>query len=169
MYAIVNTSGRHLSLQDLRVMLSPRERIDLDSVCDRREIEASTHLKHALKKGYVKVVVKDKEGHDFSVPQTQSGITKDDLNKIKSEIASIIQDAIKSMPSSTVVVQGGVVDKNADHVDHGIEMSDEVLDHIHKKAVDRLMNNTEKTVDVKPVHGSNLNIKKNLDELEDLL
>lgn len=167
MYAIVNTSGRHLSLQDLRVMLSPRERIDLDSVCDRREIEASTHLKHALKKGYVKVVVKDKEGHDFSVPQ--SGITKDDLNKIKSEIASIIQDAIKSMPTSTVVVQGAVQANEGSDSDHGIQMSDEVLDHIHKKAVDRLMNNTEKTVDVKSVQSSNLNIKKNLDELEDLL
>ena len=32
MYSIVNTSGRYLSIQDLRIMLSPRERIDLDNV-----------------------------------------------------------------------------------------------------------------------------------------
>ena len=167
MYAIVNTSGRHLSLQDLRVMLSPRERIDLDSVCDRRDIEASAHLKHALKKGYVKVVLKDREGHDFGVQQ--SAITKDDLNKIKSEIENIIKDAIKSMPSSTVVVQNSTQGGVSVDSEHNIQMSDEVLDHIHKKAVDRLMNNTEKTVDVKSVKTSNLNIKKNLDELEDLL
>jgi hypothetical protein len=167
MYTIVNTSGRHLSLQDLRVMLSPRERIDLDAVCERRDIEASLHLKHALKKGYVKVVVKDRDGQNFD--HTQSSITKDDLNKIKVEIASIIQDAIKAMPASTVVVQNGNNSVNTSDSDSGVTMSDEVLDHIHKKAVDRLMNNTEKAVDVKSVQSANLNIKKNLDELEDLL
>jgi hypothetical protein len=148
-------------------MLSPRERIDLDAVCERRDIEASLHLKHALKKGYVKVVVKDRDGQNFD--HTQSSITKDDLNKIKVEIASIIQDAIKAMPASTVVVQNGNNSVNTSDSDSGVTMSDEVLDHIHKKAVDRLMNNTEKAVDVKSVQSANLNIKKNLDELEDLL
>jgi hypothetical protein len=73
------------------------------------------------------------------------------------------------MPASTVVVQNGNNSVNTSDSDSGVTMSDEVLDHIHKKAVDRLMNNTEKAVDVKSVQSANLNIKKNLDELEDLL
>ena len=167
MYSIVNTSGRYLSIQDLRIMLSPRERIDLDNVCEIREIESSIHLKSALKKGYIKVVIKDREGFDPSQSvSSPSVITKDDLDKVKQDIAGIIKEALSSIKvvgsSNEAVPQ---VNVNVG----GIEMSDTVLEAIHKKTVDRLMMNSEKAVEVKQSKTNNVNMDKNLDELEGLL
>ena len=167
MYSIVNTSGRYLSIQDLRIMLSPRERIDLDNVCERREIESRVHLKSALKKGYIKVVIKDREGFDPSQSvSSPSVITKDDLDKVKQDIAGIIKEALSSIKvvgsSNEAVPQ---VNVNVG----GIEMSDTVLEAIHKKTVDRLMMNSEKAVEVKQSKTNNVNMDKNLDELEGLL
>ena len=167
MYSIVNTSGRYLSIQDLRIMLSPRERIDLDNVCERREIESSVHLKSALKKGYIKVVIKDREGFDPSQSvSSPSVITKDDLDRVKQDIAGIIKEALSSIKvvgsSNETVPQ---VNVNVG----GIEMSDTILEAIHKKTVDRLMMNSEKAVEVKQSKTNNVNMDKNLDELEGLL
>jgi hypothetical protein len=148
-------------------MLSPRERIDLDTVCERREIESSVQLKSALKKGYVKVVVKDREGFDPNQSAiSPNTITKDDLDKVKQDIAGIIKDALSSIK---VVGSSNEVISQDDTKASGIEMSDAVLEAIHKKAVDRLMTNSEKAVEVKQSKTNNVNINKNLDELEGLL
>lgn len=167
MYSIVNTSGRHLSFQDLRIVLSPRERIDLDTVCERREIESSIHLKHALQKGYVKVVVKDKDGFDAKnqiSPTNQ--ITKEDLDKIKNDLASIIKSALLNvnMSSSTEVKP-----QEKEESSVSFEMSQEILENIHKKAVERLMTNSDNSLEVKKSQSKSININKNLDELEGLL
>ena len=162
MYSIVNTSGRHLSFQDLRIVLSPRERIDLDSVCERRDIESSIHLRNALRKGHIKLVIKDKSSIGL-LPETkvEGSITKQDLNKIKDDIAIMIKDALSSISSSRESASLEVAQK--------FDMPDVVLEEIHKKAVNRLICGLENSVDVKSSKSNSIDIKNNLDELEDLL
>lgn len=171
MYAIINTSGRYLSIKDLRIVLSPRERIDLDSVCERRQIEESSHLKDALKKGYIKVVVKDRIGFDGSVlngnsEKQASNLTKNDLDNLRNEISNIIKDAIKGISVSSVSVNSQVVSES-NHVEESIDSS--VLEQIHKKAINRLMDATEGNVSAEDQVKINININKKIDELENLL
>lgn len=165
MYMIVNTSGRHLSMQDIRITLSPRERIDLDSVCERRDIESSVHLKHSIKKGFIKVVVKDKNLFDYTVQGNSNSVTKADLNNAKIDIIGMIKDALSSMSigHSLPVVE------NISTTSASSDMSDLVLGEIHKKSIERLMGNIEKVVDIKSSNVSSEDICKNLDELERLL
>ena len=165
MYMVVNTSGRHLSLQDIRITLSPRERIDLDSVCERRDIENSVHLKHSIKKGFIKVVVKDRDSFDYKEKHNSNGVTNEDLNKAKVDIIGMIKEALSSMSighSSPAV-------ENTETVSESTNMSDLVLGEIHKKSIERLMSNTEKVVDIKSSKVTSEDIRKNLDELERLL
>jgi hypothetical protein len=167
MYSIVNTSGRHLSFQDLRIVLSPRERIDLDSVCERRDIESSIHLRNALRKGHIKLVIKDKSSIGL-LPETkvEGSITKQDLNKIKDDIAVMIKDAL-----SSIIVSGISSSRESASLEvaQKFDMPDVVLEEIHKKAVNRLICGLENSVDVKASKSNSIDIKNNLDELEDLL
>lgn len=171
MYAIINTSGRYLSIKDLRIVLSPRERIDLDSVCERRQIEESSHLKDALKKGYVKVVLKDRAGFDgfglnVNSEKQVSNLTKNDLDNLKNEISSIIKDAISGISISSVSVNSQDA-KVSDSVEEAIDSA--VLEQIHKKAINRLMDSTEGKVSAEDQVKVNININKKIDELENLL
>ena len=171
MYAIINTSGRYLSIKDLRIVLSPRERIDLDSVCERRQIEESSHLKDALKKGYIKVVVKDRIGFDASTlnvnsEKQSSNLTKNDLDNLRNEISNIINDAIKGISVSSVSVNSHVTSE-PNSVEQNIDSS--ILEQIHKKAINRLMDSTEGKVSAEDQVKVNININKKIDELENLL
>lgn len=171
MYAIINTSGRYLSIKDLRIVLSPRERIDLDSVCERRQIEESSHLKDALKKGYVKVVLKDRAGFDGlslnNNPENHgSNLTKNDLDNLRNEISNIIKDAIKGISVSSASVGPQNV-QSSESVEQSIDSS--ILEQIHKKAINRLMDSTEGNVSAEDQVKVNININKKIDELENLL
>lgn len=171
MYAIINTSGRYLSIKDLRIVLSPRERLDLDSVCERRQIEESSHLKDALKKGYIKVVVKDKNGFDGFVnglgnANVGTNLTKNDLDNLRNDISNIIKDAIKGMSVSSVTAnseKSSISDSSEESIDSS------VLEQIHKKAINRLMDTAEGNVSAQDQFKVNINISKKVDELENLL
>ena len=80
-------------------------------------------------------------------------ITKDDLDRVKQDIAGIIKEALSSIKvvgsSNETVPQ---VNVNVG----GIEMSDTILEAIHKKTVDRLMMNSEKAVEVKQSKTNNV-------------
>lgn len=191
MYAIVNTSGRHLSLKDLRIMLSPRERLDLDSVCERRDIESSLYLKEALKKGYIKVVIKDNNSSSYASTGIVDSVTKDDLEKIKSDISDVIRSSIKESKSTTndsgidiskirseiasvirevigeMSFSPGVKDLSISGIEESL--SDDVLSEIHKKAVNRMMEGAEGKVKNDDQKKINLDISGRADELEGLL
>lgn len=170
MYVIVNTSGRHLSIGDLRIVLTPRERIDLDSVCERNQIEESSSLRDALKKGFVKVVIKDRNPSEnlFNNQATNasSALTKNDLEKLKIEIKEIIKEVISSMPSSENISREIVKDKKEDLE---LALDKNVLDQIHKKTIERIMESAEVSEVKSNSIKINSNIKNNLDELEGLL
>lgn len=167
MYTIVNTSGRHLSIQDLRIVLSPRERIDLDTVCERRDIESSVQLKHALRKGYVKVVIKDKEGFDASVNiKKSSGITKEDLDKIKIEVMAMIKETISQIKDNSI---GNREISEISSLKNEVEIDEKVLEKIHKKAVNRLMSKTDGSLSVNESKSDSNILNKKVDELEGLI
>lgn len=191
MYTIVNTSGRHLSIKDLRIMLSPRERLDLDSVCERRDIESSLYLKEALKKGYIKVIIKDSNSSSYASAGMIDAVTKEDLEKIKSDISDVIKSSmkeakvaksslgvdisqIKSEIASVireVMGEMNISSPSKDVASSGFEesLSDSVLSEIHKKAVNRMMEGAEGKVKNDDQKKVNLDISRTADELEGLL
>lgn len=162
MYSIVNTSGRHLSIQDLRIVLSPRERIDLDTVCERRDIESSIHLKHALQKGYVKVVIKDRDGLDVSAGlKRSSNLTKEDLDRIKVEMMAMIRETLSNVKIGD--------SKEESSLKNDSEIDSKVLEKIHKKTVDRLLSGTDASLNASQSKSENAVINKKVDELEGLI
>jgi|LauGreDrversion4_2_1035121.scaffolds.fasta_scaffold00018_17 hypothetical protein len=193
MYTIVNTSGRHLSLKDLRIMLSPRERLDLDSVCERRDIESSVYLKEALKKGYIKVVVKDNNAFSYTNSGMIDTVTKDDLEKIKLDLAEVIKSSLKDVKKSNSenvkvdltdikteivevireVINNSNLSRSNDSEKQAFDfedlLSDQVLSEIHKKAVNRMMETAEGKVKHDDQKSVKMDLSKKVDELEGLL
>lgn len=175
MFLVVNTTRQHLSLGDLKVILSPSESIDLDSVADRRIVEASPSVKKAVVAGYLRVVTKD------SNHGRQNAIDMDALRKIVREendgkaISAIaeslveLKNMLSSMPAPQVVHVSSQVEK-VDIVESISEPQAENLIAIHEKVVSRMASNL--STNIEPQKGKSKDasdMKKKLDELEGLL
>ncbi len=110
MFLVVNTTRQHLSLGDLKVVLTPSQSIDLDNVADRRIVEASPSVKKAIVAGYLKVVSKDsyleKKSSGVDLETLREIVRQENGGKAMADLAqsiSEIKKLISSIPAPQVV------------------------------------------------------------------
>lgn len=178
MFLVVNTTRQHLSLGDIKVILSPSQSIDLDNVADRRVVEASPSVKKAIVAGYLRVVSKDAffekraSGIDLEtlreiVRQENGGQAMADLANSLSEIKRLIS----SMPAPQVVnvVHGGA-SATAPVEMQSAEPQAENLVAIHERVVSRMASNMSSNMGQSDSASADAgDMRKKLDELEGLI
>jgi hypothetical protein len=177
MFYIVNCSGRHVSLASLGVMLAPKQGIDLDSKFPRHQTEKSSDLKNAISRGVVKLVRKDAGPNRIVVEEKNDKINTEMLLQIKKMLEDsrspdidAIASAVASKIGSVQVVSNENKDASVRHErDEEINIENDMLDMIHKKAVDRMTKGLEGASSPEQKSTIDVNINRRLDELEGLL
>lgn len=178
MFLVVNTTRQHLSLGDIKVVLSPSQSVDLDNVADRRVVEASPSVKKAIVSGYLRVVSKDSffekraSGVDLEalreiVRQENGGQAMADLAQSLSEIKRLIS----SIPAPQVVnvVQGGASTPAPVDV-QSAEPQAENLVAIHERVVSRMASKMSSNMGQSDSASADAgDMRKKLDELEGLI
>lgn len=179
MFLVVNTTRQHLSLGDLKVVLSPSQSIDLDNIADRRIVESSPSVKKAIVAGYLRVVSKDaffekkSAGVDLDalreiVRQENGGQAMADLAQSLSEIKRLIS----SMPAPQVVnvVQGSVAAASPSVEIQASEPQAENLVAIHERVVSRMASKMSSNMGQSDSASADAgDMRKKLDELEGLI
>lgn len=67
MFVVQNISSQEISIPDLRVVLSPGEKVDLDMVSSRFYIEQSSSLKSYFKCDILKCLIKDSNSETYKI------------------------------------------------------------------------------------------------------
>lgn len=193
MFFIVNTTKQSLSISDLKLILGPRQGIDLDVKHSREQAEKSAGLKKLIKKGMISVKNKTE-------PVVESRFVQEihthnhnelDMEKMKADIMSGLKEAIvESIPTqqpqpqvqpgvdmaelakmiAQLVPQGqaGQVINSMKH-DEDVKVNDDVLADIHSRTVNKIVEGVE-SGDINCESSTTQNdIDENIDELEGLL
>jgi len=182
MYFVINTSNRELVLEDINTSLGKRQGIDLDKTVGRAKAESSAHLKHSIKKGWIKVKQKDnldkpttvhKEVH---VHNTQNaGVDEATIAKLKEDLTKEIKEQLSQNNSSDQLMQmmqqmmlqmkqGMVMQPGSEGMSvEDIELDPEVLADIHAKAVSKLAGD----IGGKRIETSKKQVDDNLDQTVD--
>lgn len=177
MFLVVNTTRQHLSLGDLKVVLTPSQSIDLDSIADRRIVESSPSVKKAIVAGYLRVVSKD-EGRDrrqiFDLDAIRDIVRQEAAGKDMTEIVQSILELkkmISNIPAPQVV--NVVAGSNPHAVEPSILASEpqaENLVAIHERVVSRMSANVSSNISGSAGTSADAGeMKKKLDELEGLI
>jgi len=175
MFLVVNTTRQHLSLGDIKVVLSPSQSIDLDNVADRRIVEASPSVKKAVVAGYLRVVTKDSSHgrhNTIDMDELRKIVREENDGKTISAIAESLAELksmLSSMPTTQVVHVSSRFEKN-DVIEPISEPQAENLVAIHEKVVSRMASNLSTNIDPQKSKSKDASdMKKKLDELEGLL
>jgi hypothetical protein len=178
MFLVVNTTRQHLSLGDLKVVLTPSQSIDLDNVADRRIVEASPSVKKAIVAGYLKVVSKDsyleKKSSGVDLETLREIVRQENVGKAMADLAqsiSEIKKLISSIPAPQVVnvVQGAVPQAVLPEIAVD-EPQAENLVAIHERVVARMASKMSSNMGQADAASADAgDMKKRLDELEGLI
>ncbi len=189
MFFIVNKTKQVIAINDIGIILGPRQAVDLDRQISREKSEKSKELQYAKKKGLIEVRIKDGKKPDNPAlkskqpdsldsfkkeiieemkealsqqaqPSTPSGISKDDLKEFAKEI-------INSMPKQeTVVIQGQLQEVKTEEE---VEVDSDVLSEINARAVSKMVKGTDVSGIKYKEEVKKDDIMCNIDELEQLL
>jgi hypothetical protein len=178
MFLVVNTTKQHLSLGDLKVVLSPSQSIDLDSVADRRVVDASPSVKKAVVAGYLRVVNKDsfveKRYGGFDMDALREIVRQENGGKAMADLAksiSEIKNLISSIPAAQVVhVSGSHSEAINENISFKEEPQAENLVAIHERVVSRMAQKMSSNIgNSDGVSADAGDMRKKLDELEGLI
>jgi len=189
MFFIVNTTKQSISISDLKMVLGPRQGIDLDVKFSREQTERSAGLKSLISKGLISVKNKTEpvlesrfiqEVHNHSHNEIDAEKIKTEImSGLKEALAEIIpsqqqqptfnmEDLAKMIASMSPNNQNNVKEKIAKH-DEDVKVDEGVLADIHSRTVSKMVENVE-SADVYGESSTTTNdIDDNIDELEDLL
>ena len=190
MFFIVNTTKQSLSIADLKLILGPRQGIDLDVKYTREQSEKSSGIKTLISKGLISVKNKTEavvESRFIQEVHTHNH-NEVDAEKIKTEIMSGIKEALADMvpsqspqqPSfnmedlakmiSSMSSQGQqtVNSKNIPH-DEEVKVNEGVLADIHSRTVSKMVEGVESGGLNCEASTTDNDIDENIGELEDLL
>jgi len=190
MYIVANITKNTISLSDLNVTIPPNQSRDLHQLNLDIKPEKSEHLKIAISKKYLKVIKRDMKVKkvDENIQSTQSGVNEKALTKIiREELKGLKSDAEpqKSVDQNEVLQQmlimmqqmkdmvknqqssGDVKSENND-IDYD-DMDLEQLSKIHAKAVKRLTENAENSIDYEKETTKDSDLASRADELSNIL
>jgi len=195
MFFIVNTTKQSLSIADLKLILGPRQGIDLDVKYTREQSEKSKGLKTLVSKGMVSIKNKTEAVVESRFVHEVHNHNEFDAEKMKADIMSGLKEAIaeivptqQSQPQPTpqsqpnidmgelakmiasIMPQGqpGQVINNSKH-DEEVKVDEGVLADIHSRTVSKMVEGVE-SGDINCESSTTKNdIDDNIDELENLL
>jgi hypothetical protein len=190
MFFIVNTTKQSLSIADLKLILGPRQGIDLDTKFSREESEKSRGIKTLISKGLISVKNKTEavvESRFIQEVHTHNHNEPIDAEKIKTEIVDGLKEALAGMmpqqssqPNinmedlakliSSMSPQGQQVPQvqKAPH-DDDVQVNEGVLADIHSRTVSKMVEGVESGDINCEASTTDNDIDENIDELEDLL
>ena len=193
MYFVINKTKKHITFQDIKITLGPRQCVDLQKIMKKEKYENSRHLRIAQGNGDIEIRISRKE----SKKQEKTIIKKDgsavDMEKIKNDIIKemknefknvgkkedslskkdlieIMTEVIKNLPKEkiTVIREKGTKEEEFDD-DEKVEIDEELLGEINKRAVEKMVKNV-KSREIKYKEEKQRNdIDSSVDELENLL
>ena len=191
MFFIVNTTKQSLSIADLKLILGPRQGIDLDVKYTREQAEKSKGLKTLVSKGIISVKNKTEPVVESRFIQEVHNHNHNefDAEKMKEDIMSGLKDAIAEslpthpqaqpnidmaelakmiaqlMPQGPQNVQFGSITSK----DEEVKVDEGVLADIHSRTVSKMVEGVE-SGDINCTSSTTKNdIDDNVDELENLL
>lgn len=193
MFFIVNTTKQSLSISDLKLILGPRQGIDLDVKYSREESEKSKGVKTLISKGLISVKNKTEAVVESRFVQEVHNHNEFDVEKMKADIMSGLKEVIaESIPIqqpqpvpatqpnidiaelakmiASMIPQGQnsqVV--NNTRRDEEVKVNEGVLADIHSRTVSKIVEGVE-SGDINCESSTTKNdIDDNIDELENLL
>jgi len=191
MYIVANITNNTISLSDLDVTIPPNQSRDLHQLNLSMKPEKSEHLKIAISKKYLKVIKRDmKIKHvDENVKSAKSQgmdekslakIIREELKGLKSNVEpqkevdqnDVLQQMLIMMQQMKDIVKGqqlsGVVKNEANDINYD-DIDLEQLSKIHAKAVKKLTENVENSIDYEKETTKDTSLASRADELSDIL
>lgn len=192
MFFIVNTTKQSLSIADLKLILGPRQGIDLDVGYTREQAEKSKGLKSLISKGMISVKNKTEPVVESRFIQEIHNHSHNefDVEKMKADIMAGLKEAIaSSIPAqqpepqpnmdmtalakmiAEMLPQGQVITQSGDtpSKDEEVKIDDDVLADIHSRTVSKMVEGVE-SGDINCISTTTQNdIDENINELENLL
>jgi len=186
MFFIVNKTKNHITLGDIGVSLGPKQAIDLDKIMKRSKSDESTALKAASRRGEIEIRIKDRPKvksipNTSPAPNTLSGARE--LGEMKKEIIGEMRELLKgqggvskedlqkfidAMPKITeTVIYRQDVEKIRE--DEEVEIDEETLGEINKRAVNKMVENVESREVKYKQEKQKDDLMNNVSELEQLL
>lgn len=194
MYIVENVTRYEIALGDLRAIIRPGKKEDLDRFAARYIVEQSSDLKIALKRGALRIVNKDNP-YGFPEPQKPAKIEKSSPDQSES-IVKAMQEMERrlverlNMQVEKHVGQKGLDDESINKLNEAIEaikgiaggsisapskkdtqeydVEDEKVVDIHERSINRLTKDAKSKIQHKEENKSS-NADANISELEDLL
>ena len=192
MYIIKNISVHDVTIPELRITLSPNEKIDLDMVTSRFYIEQSRNLKAMLRCDKLKCIVKDDGSVTVKIPdmpqfiedvdQTSPVNVMDAVKELEEKLAKRLEEKVanaqpqvdmNAFNQALAALQnlvGGI--KSPVNSPQPQEKTDDVdnkkLVDIQKRTLNRLVNKAESNVKHEE-QTTDKDVRRNVSELEGLL
>ena len=189
MFFILNTTKQMLCISDLGITLGPKQATNLDDRLDRSKADSSKDLKALIKKGIIKVKLKD-----GAKPTKHTVVVEknNDLNDLKKDINNQIKDGLKDIKDTvnniskpqaydnselldtiknliTQMSNNNNVRMNNVEEDEENEINDDILADIHSRAVNKIIKNTN-VADISYQKETKENdLEQNIRELENLI
>jgi len=197
MFFIVNTTKQSLSIADLKLILGPRQGIDLDVKYSRDQIDKSSGLKSLVSKSMISIKNKTEPSVETKFIQEVHNHNEFNAEKMKMGIMNGLKEVIaESIPSQSPPVQQSqpqqspnmdmealarmiasmmpqgqqVAQKeNYTYQDEEVKVDDGVLADIHSRAASKIVKGVESGESNFDTEKTNNDIDDNIGELEDLL
>ena len=198
MYFIVNTTKQSLSISDLKLVLGPRQGIDLDVKYSREQVEKSNGLKTLISKGMLSVKTKTEPSVESRFIQEvhTHNHNEFDAEKMKQEILEGLKDVlaenlkpakvesqVQPQQSSNIdmaelakmitsmMPQTQQVSSNNERIidDEDIKVDEGVLADIHSRTVNKIVESVQSGEINCDSSTTKNDIDDNIDELENLL
>ena len=195
MYIIKNNSSHEVTIPELRVTLSPGEKIDLDMVTSRFYIEQSRNLKALFRADKLKCIIKDDGITSAKMPEVvyvdpapnapSPTDVMDAVKDLEEKLAKRIEEkvanaqpqvdmtafnqalaALQSLVGNANIKTNNAAPKKEDKSNNDVD-SAKLID-IQKRTVNRLVNKAESNVRHE-VQTTDKDVAKNVSELEGLL
>ena len=190
MFFIVNTTKQSLSIADLKLILGPRQGIDLDTKYSREQSEKSPGIKTLISKGLISVKNKTEDIIESRfIQEVHNHQNEFDAEKMKKDIISELKNAIadgipKQQSQSNMDMkelakmialmvpqtpQTAIQTSNNESLDEDVEVNEGVLADIHSRTVSKMVEGVESGDINCEASITNNDIDENIDELENLL
>lgn len=192
MYIIKNVSTHDVTVPDLRVTLTPGEKIDLDMVTSRFYIDQSSMLRGLFRANKLQCIMKDTGVGGYEVYQPQIEVQQpvvdnsqsviDVVKKLEEKLAKRLDEKVQNTQPQVdinalnqvlqnlqaIVGQGSLSNVKTQQNTQNTDIDDSKMIDIQKRTVNRLVNKAESKV-THDEQTTDKDVNRNLRELEDLL
>jgi len=190
MFLIVNTSKQSISISDLKLILGPRQGIDLDVKYSREQVGKSKGLKSLISKGLISIKNKTEAVVESRfIQEVHNHNNEFDAEKMKADIMNGLKEAIAenmtAQPQLTPQTQPNIdmaelakmiasmIPQTQQNIpiskDKEIKVDADVMSDMHSRVVDKIVKDVGSSNIVLKGETKKSDIDDNIGELEDML